>query len=123
MKCNSNVWVYGDSMMMNSSEYLYLVKSFFSFLENEFGMTLSSEDVRGNFFYEVQYRDSIKVVSISYENIEDYLQVVVFILEEGNFPKYDDKTKTLHVDNLIGMVMPKIDKKLLQSNHVFFWKI
>ena len=79
-------------------------------------MKVTEEKERGNAFYDVQYRNKDKIVSVSYENIEDYLQVIVFLLERGRMPDYDDKTKTLHLNHLNGLVMSKVGKDEISSN-------
>ncbi|MBX3268372.1 MAG: hypothetical protein KF831_16865 [Acidobacteria bacterium] len=85
-------------------------------------MTVAEEKERGNVYYDVQYRDQSKVVSISYENIEDYLQIIVFRLENGELPDYDDKTKTLHLSQLNRITLPNVDKNEIISNSEYFSK-
>ncbi len=83
--------------MIDAPAYLQAVKTYFSFLATDFTYTLSQEVTRGNVFYDVQYRNLNHVISISYENLEDYLQVIVFELVNQQLPKYDDKRYTLHL--------------------------
>jgi hypothetical protein len=109
-------------MMIDGSEYIKIVKSFYSFLESEFGLNTTNETINGNAFYDVEYRDAQKVISISYENIEDHLEVIVFKLQNGKMPDYDDKSKTLHLNQLNKLVMPKVDKTEMSSNAEYFSK-
>lgn len=108
--------------MVEGKEYINNVESYFSFLESEFGMKVIEEKERGNAFYDVQYGDKYKIVSVSYENIEDYLQVIVFLLTKGRMPDYDDKSKTLHLNHLNGLVMSKVGKDKISSNAQYFSK-
>lgn len=108
--------------MIDGKKYINTVRDFFSFLESEFAMTVAEEKERGNVYYDVQYRDQSKVVSISYENIEDYLQIIVFRLENGELPDYDDKTKTLHLSQLNRITLPNVDKNEIISNSEYFSK-
>ena len=64
--------------MVEGTAYVQAVRKIFSFLSEEFGITETNEKIRGNAFYDVQYQTPSKVISISYENIEDYLQVIIF---------------------------------------------
>jgi len=91
-------------------------------LITEFRFKVSEEKIRGNAFYDVQYRDLKKVVSISYENIEDYLLVIVFMLQNGELLDYDDKTKTLHLNQLNAKVLSQVAKEEISVNNEHFLK-
>ena len=67
--------------MIDGKEYIETVKEYYSFLTTEFNLPIVNEKVRGNAFYDVQYGDKTKIVSINYENIEDYFQVIIFKLQ------------------------------------------
>ena len=108
--------------MIESSAYIKVVNDYFGFLITEFNFKLLEEKVRGNAFYDVQYKDNSRVVSISYENIEDYLLVVVFMLQNGEMPDYDDTTKTLHLNQLNRLVMAKASKEEIILNAEYFDK-
>ncbi len=108
--------------MIDGTKYIEIVKLFFSFMITEFGFRLSKETENGNAFYDVEYSDSGRVVSISYENIEDYLQVIVFKLKDGELPDYDDKTHTLHLNELNKMILFGIDKNEIKKNNEDFDK-
>ena len=116
-KCISNYQV-----MVEGTEYIKTVESFYSFLESEFGFKKVNETVNGNAFYDVEYKDSEKAISISYENIEAHLEVIVFKLLNGKMPDYDDKSQTLHLNRLNGLVMSKADKDEISSNARYFSK-
>lgn len=108
--------------MIDGKKYIEIVKLFFSFLITEFGFKQTKDTENGNAFYDVEYQDAKKVVSISYENIEDYLQVIVFKLKNGKLPDYDDKTHTLHLNELNKMVLSGIDKNEIERNSEEFDK-
>lgn len=95
---------------------------FFFFSDHLIRFRLLKETENGNVFYEVEYSDSERAVSISYENIEDYLQVIVFKLKNRKFPDYDDKTSTLHLNELNKKVLSGIDKKEIERNSEEFNK-
>lgn len=108
--------------MKEDKEYVNTVKNYFEFLISEFRFRILEEKIRGNAFYDVQYIDSKRVISISYENIEDYLLVIIFILQNGKLPNYDNKTKTLHLNQLNAKILTNIDKKEINLNNEYFSK-
>jgi hypothetical protein len=108
--------------MIDGNQYISTVKAYFDFLITEFGFKISDEKIRGNVFYDVQYKDKTRIVSISYENLEDYLQVIIFMLQNGEMPDYDDKTKTLHLNQLNAQVWSRVDKKEISLNNEYFTK-
>jgi sensor histidine kinase YesM len=108
--------------MIESSEYIKTVNDYFGFLITEFNFKFLEEKVKGNAFYDIQYKDSSRVISISYENIEGYLLVIVFMLQNGEMPDYDDKTKTLHLKQLNRLVIAKASKEEIISNAECFVK-
>ena len=108
--------------MIEGKEYIETVKQFYSFLETEFGYKKGSETINGNAFYDIEFKNKEKVVSISFENIEDHLEVIVFMLQDGKMPDYDDKTKTLHLKHLNRLIMGKLSKEVLYLNAKYFAK-
>lgn len=108
--------------MIEGNQYIKTVKDYFTFLETEFDFKLSEEKIRGNVFYDVQYKDEKKVISISYENIENYLLVIIFILQNGELPDYDDKTKTLLLNNVVPNIFSTMDKSKFNLNNELFLK-
>ena len=109
-------------IMVKGTEYLEVVGSFYSFLESEFGLRKVNETIRGNVFYDVEYRDAKRAISISYENIEDHLEIVLFKLSDGKMPDYDDKSQTLHLNQLNKLLMKRIDITEIGSNMQYFSK-
>lgn len=108
--------------MIEGEKYVEIVKLYYSFLETEFNFQIEEETVNGSFYYKTQYRDKVRCISISYENAEDYLQVIVFMLQNGKMPDYDDKSKTLHLKQLNKLVINKLSKKEINLNADFFAK-
>lgn len=109
--------------MIDGTQFIGLVKKNYSFLNTDFNLKIICEKVRGNAFYDVQYGDREKIISINYENIEDYFQVIIFKLQNGKLPDYDDKVRTLHLDRLNLKVLSHVEKRELLSNNDFFSQI
>ena len=86
--------------MIAAQAYLEVSKAYFAFLISEFGFTLATETARSAVFYALEYRHETQVVSIFCENLEDYLQVIIFQLVNQQLPDYDDKRHTLHLHAL-----------------------
>jgi len=108
--------------MIEGKDYVDTVKKYYSFLNTEFNMSITDERVRGNAFYDIQYGDRTKIISINYENIEDYFQVTIFKLQNGKMPDYDDKTKTLHLNKLNVAVISRVDRSEFSLNNKYFAK-
>jgi hypothetical protein len=106
--------------MISSQQFLIMVSDYFAYLVADFGLESSEKEVRENIFYDQRFKDNRKVVSISYENIEDYLQVIVYLLENGELPAYDDEYRTLHLDQLRGVIFPSLDKREIERNNEEF---
>jgi len=109
--------------MIDSDKFQNFVKRTFSFLVTEYGMTLDKEKINGNAFYDIQFRDKDKVISISLENIENYFQVILFKLDNGQLPDYDDKVKTIHLTELNKRFLTTLDKKEFEDNDRHFGEI
>lgn len=108
--------------MIEGEEYTEVVKQFYSFIETEFGFSKVAETINGNAFYDVEFKDKDRIISISYENIENHLEVIVFMLQNGEMPNYDDKTRTLHLKQLNRLAMAKISKEEFNLNAAYFAK-
>lgn len=108
--------------MIDGKAYVEVIELYFSFLITEFGFQVVAKTLRGNVFYDVQYKYRNRIISISYENIEDYLQVILFMLHDGKLPHYDGKTKTLHLSWLNEVILPKVQMEQIISNNKAFSK-
>lgn len=108
--------------MIEGKKFIKDANVYFNYLISEFGFKVLSEKIRGNTFYDLQYSDGKRILSVSYENIEDYLQIIIFILQNGELPDYDDKTKTLHLNKLNEQILPKVDRNEIAFNNEYFMK-
>ena len=108
--------------MIEEKTYIKAVELYYSFLETEFGFIRVNVTVVGNAFYDIEYRDKEMLVSISYENMEDHLEVIVFLLQNGKMPTYNDKTKTLHLKHLNNLVLAKVKNEEIELNAKYFAK-
>lgn len=108
--------------MIEGKLYIETVKTYFDFLVTDFGFKVTEENIRSNAFYDIRYKNNVSIISISYENIEDYLQVIIFLLENGELPDYDDKTKTLHLNQINAKLLSKVDKSKISINNKYFQK-
>jgi len=106
--------------MIEGEKYIEVVKMYFKFLITELGYRISNQNIWGNAFYNLEYSEENHIVSVSYENIEDYLQIIVFKLQYGKRPDYDNKSKTLHLNRLNAQIMPIIDRNAFSSNNAYF---
>ena len=106
--------------MIEDLECIETVKLYYSFLETEFGFSKINETINGNAFYDVEFINKETIISISYENIEDHLEVIVFMLQNGKMPDYDDKTKTLHLKQLNKLTMAQTSKEEINLNAKYF---
>ena len=108
--------------MIEGEKYIAIVKQYYSFLETEFDFKKVNETINGNVFYDVEYLGIEKVISISYENIENHLEIIIFMIQDGRMPNYDDKTRTLHLNQLNRMIMTKVHKDDFILNTEYFAK-
>lgn len=108
--------------MIEGLEYIEVVKLLYSFLESEYNFNILNESINANVFYKVNYRHLGRVVSISYENIEDYLVVNIFKLNNEQMPDYDDKRMTLHLNKLYAAIISKLDRNEINLNNEYFAK-
>lgn len=108
--------------MIEGNQYIEIVKTYFKFLIIEFDFKFSEEIITGNYFYRVRYINKEKAVTVSYENIENYLSVFISLLQNGELPDYDDKTKTLHLNKLNAQLISSIDRNEIDLNDDYFVK-
>ena len=106
--------------MIEANRYIEIVKEYFHYLETEFGFKCFKEKIKGNAFYNIEFRDETRIVSISYENIEDYFQVIIYKLYNGELPDFDDRRSTLHLKSLLESVFSNITKAEIDANNKHF---
>ncbi|MCC2545499.1 hypothetical protein LJY25_03515 [Hymenobacter sp. BT175] len=106
--------------MVEAQVFLRAAKTYFAFLVSEFAFAELSETVRSVVFYELQYRNAAQVVSISFENLEDYLQITVFQLVNQQLPDYNDSHHTYHLHTLNHALSKLVGPDDWQENQRFF---
>jgi hypothetical protein len=106
--------------MISGEDYVKAVRTFFSFLDTDFGFIKTKETINGNAFYDVEFEATGKVISVSYENIADHLEVIVYLLENKAMPHYDDRSKALHLKQLNNSILTDISQDEFESNAVYF---
>jgi len=109
--------------MIQADRFIDAVDRTFSFLTKDYNMKKGEAKILGNTFYDVSYQDSTKVISISLETIEDIFLVIVFKLENGKLPEYDDKSRTIHLNRMTADILPTMDKDDFAANNRFFQDI
>jgi hypothetical protein len=106
--------------MIDGKHYISKTKEYYSFLISEFNLNLIDEKIIGNAFYDIRYGDKVHVISISYENIENYFQVIIFNLQNGKMPNYEDKSQTIHLSTLNTAIISRINSnEILLNNNIF----
>lgn len=108
--------------MIEGYQYIEIVKAYFGFLTEEFGFEVHEERLRGNVFYYVQYKSEKFVVNISYENIDDYLLVSIYLVQNMELHYYDDKIKTIYLSQLNAQVLSSIGRAAISLNNENFIK-
>jgi hypothetical protein len=108
--------------MITSEKYIEFVKQTFSFLLEEFKYEIGKITINGNIFYDVEFKSKDKIISISLETIENYIRVILFELQNGHLPDYDDKSKTIHLNELSAEILQNVDKKYFEQNNLYFKK-
>lgn len=106
--------------MISSQFFVTKVSDYFAFLVSGFDFEFDDLTVREDIYYEQRFNDGRKVVSISYENLEDYLKVTVYLLENGQLPAYDDEQRTLLLGQINAAVFPNIGKTEIEQNNNYF---
>lgn len=102
--------------MISGDEYILLVKTYFKFLEKEFNYREKNITKRSSLFYDVEYQRDNIIISISYENREEYLQVIMFKTKNGVLPNYDDKESTIHLEVLNSKILKHLTSEDFKEN-------
>jgi len=109
----------GD-FMIDGNLFFVSVKKYFNFLVIEQGFSLLEENTRGNIYFEVQFKKETTIISISYENHEDYLSIVIYKLQSGRIPSFNDKANIIELKSLTAKIIPDLDKIEINNNNEFF---
>lgn len=115
MKCGEKV--------LSGDEFISLVHRYFEFLVTEFDYKVLKKTNRKNLFYDVECQNNDSVISISYENRENYLQVIVFTIKDGVVSKYDDKELTQKLGELNRKILPLLNPADFEENESAFASI
>ncbi len=106
--------------MLTRMQYNEAVKKYFLFLEQEWGYSQTPVNVKSTILYDIQYTNTKKIVSISYEIKGDGVKVIIFELIDGNLPEYDDKRYTIHLEHLTKDISKdELEKNIIENNNYF----
>lgn len=108
--------------MIDGNEFILLVKKYFNFLNSEFDYEISKEIIWGFGFYDLQFQNKLKIISISYENTTNYFQVIIYSLNDGTVSKVEDETNTIHLNKVNFKLSISSDNQELMLNNNFFAK-
>jgi len=107
--------------MIEEEKFMDSVARTFKFLETEFQFVLFRKTTNGNIFYDVEYTDNkSKIISISFETIENYVRVIMFTTHKEKRSGYDDNTKTFHLNKLTDKLLKTLDKTEFENNNRHF---
>jgi len=107
--------------MIEENKFIDYVTRTFNFLQTEFQFRLGKRMANGNVFYDVEYTDDkTKIISISFETIENFLQVTLFTMDNGMRSDYDDSSKTFHLNQLNEQILSTLDKDEFEQNNEYF---
>lgn len=106
--------------MIRGLEFIEQTKKYNSFLVDEFDFIEFNITNREGLFYDVEYKKDGLLISISYENREDYLQVILFRLINGKKPEYDDKHMTIHLEKLNNALFKTLSSNNFKENEICF---
>ncbi len=106
--------------MITELSFENIVKTYFSFLTDEFSYKTKDIANNGNLFYEIIYECFSNIISISYESYQDYLLVKLYVLKDGKMPDYDDSNYSFRLNELNKKVFPFIDNVEIIENNEFF---
>ncbi|MDR1976852.1 MAG: hypothetical protein LBQ18_07655 [Campylobacteraceae bacterium] len=107
--------------MIDGDKYIETTSAYFDFLIKEFGFKIFAKTINGNFFYSVQYKNETQLISISYENLEDFLSIAIVSLKDGGANVYDE-TKALNLNQLSAKILPHINKNGITENNKYFYQ-
>lgn len=106
--------------MSKGDFFIQKVKALFSFLVDDNDFKVLNDVLTPNIFYKVSYSDSKIVVSISYEDFTENLNILIYQLADGIESDYDDRTKTRSLNTLNRLVLPKLGKDDHLENSKYF---
>ena len=108
--------------MITSEKYIAFVKETFSYLIDELDYEVGNIKINGNIFYDVEFKKTNKVISISLETLENYPRVIIFNSDGRILSDYDNRTKTIHLNELTKEILPNLEKINFELNEKYFEK-
>jgi hypothetical protein len=107
--------------MLTKKDYSEAVNKYFKYLEIDFDYKKIFENKSNTLLYDVRYSNNSNIISISYEIQGDGVKVIIFMLQNGNIPDYDDKAHTLHLEYLMKDISndDKFNKCIDENNNYF----
>lgn len=106
---------------INEEQYFGVVTAYFSFLVTELGFNLSREYTNSSFFMMAEYRRGIELlVSIPYEQGNDYLDIMIFRLDNGREPHYDDLSRNLQLRRITDEILAGVSRNEKVANSKLF---
>jgi hypothetical protein len=109
--------------VINNNEYISIIEKQFLFLVKELNYKVVHKKRNVSFLYDVNYQKGNSMISVSFDNRENYLQVILFILKDGQLPDYDDKVHTIHLEKLNNMILPLLTIEEINENNELFQNI
>ncbi|MDP4216254.1 MAG: hypothetical protein Q8927_08630 [Bacteroidota bacterium] len=106
--------------MIDAAAYFEEVKRYFIYLITEYSFWIRDEEIRANVYYDLRFRSQEKEISISYENLEDYFLVRLYLLHDGQMPKFNDKEGIMDLRKLNEVIISRLDKQEILLNNEFF---
>jgi hypothetical protein len=94
--------------------------SVFQFLTEEFGYEVAGTTSVRDVYQEIVFGKTGQVISVSYENADDDLQVVLFKVKDGKLPDFDDETHTLHLTDMTDDVLARLTPGQIQEYKKWF---
>jgi hypothetical protein len=110
----------GENIMITGDQFTESVEKLFSFLNADLAFSDVSKKIRNGLFYDIEFKSIDKIISVSYEAREDYLQIILFKLKDGEMPDYDDPKMTIHLDQLNKAIMPLVEPSEITENNNYF---
>ena len=108
--------------MVTDNEYFEKVETYFKFLVNEFKFKVESKTFNGNVFFDIEYKSKNILISISYENIEDFLEIIIFPNSANNNISFKGSNENFRLSQLRNDLLTKIKNSDFEKNNKFFIK-
>ena len=101
--------------MPSIDDILNTFRADFAFLKGEFGFEEREQRIT-NFCGGIEYRAKDKVVSVSYDQRQDHLDVRVLRLDRGRMPDFDDARFVDSLSKLSERILPSLSRDDREQN-------